>query len=73
MWKSNGPIYVTEALDKVFTLRVTTYAASFVLAKVGRPKLDLPKSCEFLFTTPNLLWRNDIASSYRALCARSMI
>jgi hypothetical protein len=69
MWKSNGPIYVTEAADKVFTLQVTTYAACFVLAKVGRPTLDLPKSCEFLFTTPNLLWRNDIASSYRTLCA----
>jgi len=69
MWRSNGPIYVTDAVDKVFTLQVTTYAACFILAKAGKPKLDLPKTSEFLFTTPNLLWLDEIASSYRALCA----
>jgi hypothetical protein len=68
MWRSNGPIYVTEAFDKVFTLQVTAYAACFVLAKVGRPNLDVPKSSQFLFTTPHLLWCKEITSSYHALC-----
>jgi hypothetical protein len=46
---------------------VTTYAACFILAKVAQPSLCLPKSSEFLFTTPDLLWRDDIASSYGLL------
>jgi hypothetical protein len=50
-------------------LQVSTYAAGYVLAKVGRPKLVLLKSSEFLFTKTQLLWSDDIASSYCALCA----
>jgi len=56
-------------LKEVFKLQVSTYAAGYVLAKVGRPKLVLPKSSEFLFTTTQLPCRDDIASSYRVLCA----
>ena len=67
MWRSNGPIYVTSAFNTVFTLQVSTYAASYVLAKVGRPLLTLPESSQFLFTTPKLLWRDDMASDYHAL------
>jgi hypothetical protein len=70
MWRSNGPIYVASAFNKVFTLQVSTYAASYALAKVGRPLLAVPESSQFLFATPNLLWRDDIASGYRALLAR---
>lgn len=69
MRRSNGPIYVTAAFDRIFELQVSTYAAGYVLAMVGRPKLVLLKSSEFLFTTTQLLCRDDIASSYRALSA----
>ena len=72
MWRSNGPIYVTEAFGKVFTLQVTAFAACFILTKVGRPKLHVPVSSQFLFTTPDLLRLDDIASSYRALCAQQL-
>jgi hypothetical protein len=71
MWRSNGPIYVTEALNLVFQLQASTYAASYVLTKVGRPSFGLPKDSEFLFTSPKLLWRDDIASGYRSLWSDS--
>lgn len=67
LWRSNGPIYVTSAFNRVFTLQMSTYAAAYVLAKVGRPLLTLPESSQFLFTTPKLLWLDDIASDYLAL------
>jgi hypothetical protein len=70
MWKSNGPIYVTEVFDKVFMLQLTTYAACFILAKIGRPTFSLPASSAFLFTSPGLLWRDDIALSHNALHAQ---
>ena len=69
MWKSNGPIYVTAAFNLVFQLQASTYVASCALTKVGRPDFTLPKAAAFLFRTPNLLWRDDIASSYDALCS----
>jgi hypothetical protein len=69
MWRSNGPIYVTAAFNLVFKLQASTYATCYVLAKVGRPHLVLPSDSKFLFTTPKLLWRDDIASSYRVLCS----
>lgn len=69
MWRSNGPIYVIEAFSVVFKLQVSTYAACYVLTKVGRPRFALPEGSQFLFETPELLWHNDIAASYRALCS----
>ena len=67
MWESNGPIYVTAAFNRVFKLQLSTYAACYVPATVGRPELVLPRSSEFLFTTaPPHCW-DDIATSYREL------
>ena len=68
MWRSNGPIYVGAAFSLVFELQASTYAACYVLTKVGRPGFALPEASEFLFKTPGLLWSDDIASSYRDLC-----
>lgn len=69
IWMSNGPIYVPKAVELVFKLQVSAYAACYVLGRVGRPKLVLPKSSEFLFTTPKILWRDEIASSFHTLTA----
>jgi hypothetical protein len=65
MWESNGPIYVGSVFNHVFQLQISTYAACYVLTKVGRPDFALPKSSEFLFKTPDLLWSEDIVSSYQ--------
>jgi hypothetical protein len=69
MWRSNGPIYVRAVFNQVFKLQVSTYAACYVLTKVGRPRFALPVDSEFLFETPELLWHADIASSYHTLCS----
>jgi hypothetical protein len=66
MWNSNGPIYVRAAINMVFELQESIYATCYLLAKVGRPALALPTASEYLLTTPK---REDIASSYRSLCA----
>jgi hypothetical protein len=69
MWESNGPIYVGAVFNDVFQLQASTYAACYLLVKVGRPNFALPKNSEFLFDTPKLLWSDEIASSYRILGA----
>lgn len=69
MWRSNGPIYVVAAFNHVHELQISTYAACYILTKIGRPGFILPTASEFLFKKPDLLWRDDIAPSYRALCA----
>lgn len=69
MWKSNGPIYVRAVFNLVFKLQASTYAACYVLAKVGRPGFALPVGSKFLFKTPELLWHDDIAPSYQTLCS----
>jgi hypothetical protein len=68
MWRSNGPIYVTEAFELVFRLQVSTYAGCYVFAKVGRPQLVPLLHSEFLFTSPEVTWLDEIASSYATLC-----
>jgi hypothetical protein len=73
IWRSNGPIYVWEGFNLVFKLQASTYAACYVLTKVGRPRFALPKGSKFLFETPELLWHDDIASSFRTLCSRSKV
>jgi hypothetical protein len=69
MWKSNGPIYVAAAFSHVFELQISTYAAGYILTKVGRKGFFLSAASDFLFKTPGLLWHDDIASSYHALCS----
>jgi hypothetical protein len=68
MWSSNGPIYVGAVFSRVFKLQASTYAACYVLTKVGRPRFVVPKGSKFLFETPELLWHDDIASGFRTLC-----
>jgi hypothetical protein len=67
MWRSNGPIYVSDAFAAVLELQISTYAAGYVLVRMARPGFVLPTSSEFLFATPSLLWHDEIAASYRAL------
>lgn len=69
LWESNGPIYVTAAVNLVFELQVSTYAVCYLLVKLGRPSLVLPTASSFLFTTPELLWRDDIVANYHTLCS----
>lgn len=69
IWQSNGPIYVSAAFSAVFELQISTYAAGYVFAKIGRPDFMLPKDTQLLFETPALLWRDEIATSYETLCS----
>src|SRR5258708_7841350 len=66
MWRSNGPVYVSAAVDLTFKVQVSTYAVCYLLAKIGRPALVVPASSERLFTTPTLLTNEDIARCYTA-------
>ncbi len=69
MWRSNGPIYVNEAFNLVYTLQASTYAACYVLTRLGRPRFVLPKKSGFLFNTPGLLCSDEIAAAYQSLCS----
>jgi hypothetical protein len=70
MWSSNGPIYVTSAVNLAYKWQMTTYATCYLLSRIGRPSLTLPKTSQSLFTTPGILWRDDIATSFNALRAK---
>jgi hypothetical protein len=67
IWQSNGPIYVASAFSGVFELQISTFAAGYVFTKIARPGFKLPKDSEFLFRTPGLLWRDEIANSFAKL------
>jgi len=69
MWSSNGPVYVTEAANLGFQLQKSTYGACYVLTKIARPNFHLPKNSGFLFATPGVLWRDEIAVAYSNLCS----
>ena len=67
IWGSNGPIYHPDGVEAVFTLQASTYAACYVLARIGRPSVSVPRSSAFLFKLPGLLCKDEIALSYRSL------
>lgn len=67
MWQSNGPIYVRAIFAEVFRFQISTYAASYVFAKIARPRFEMPKRSKFLFETPQLLWSPEIALSFELL------
>ena len=69
IWESNGPIYVAAAFSGVFELQISTYPTGYVFTKLARPDFTLPKHSEFLFMTPGLLWRDEIAACYATLCS----
>jgi len=66
-WESNGPIYVERGFECARVFQLTTYAASYLIAKAARPKLSIPSGSEFLFEGADLYDRNAIVSDYRAL------
>jgi hypothetical protein len=70
MWRSNGPIYVTKAFHAVYDLQITTYAACFLFAKIGRPHMTFSSAAEALFANSDQLCLEEIATSYRELSER---
>ena len=47
MWQSNGPVYVNEAFNLVYTLQASTYAACYVLTKSAGLNSSCRKSPSF--------------------------
>ena len=47
-WHSNGPIYVERGFQIAYVFQLTTYAASYILAKTARPQLSVPGGSRFL-------------------------
>jgi hypothetical protein len=49
LWKSNGPVYNTAAIDLTFKMSLSTNAVGYLLMKLGRPPFRLADSSRILF------------------------
>ena len=47
LWESNGPVYNGRAIRLTFEMTLCVYAISYLLAKIGRPSLVIPKRKKF--------------------------
>jgi len=55
MWEgSNGPIYVTNSFGRIYALYLDTMSLSYVLVKLARPTLKLPRVTRHLFRSPKV-------------------
>ena len=56
-WRSNGPVYDADAFGACFDLLIETFAACYLLVKIGKPTLQItPLAKETLFERPSGSW-----------------
>ena len=56
IWQSNGPVFVGRGITQFWIDFCDTVALSYVLLKIGWPKLDLPERARPLFDFASDRW-----------------
>jgi len=51
LWESNGPVYNSRAIKITFEAHLSVYGVCYLLAKLGRPKIQIPENSKMLFTS----------------------
>lgn len=69
LWESNGPVYNGYAIRLVYDMNLSVYATCYLLAKIARPKLQLPSKCKILFEFEWLPGHADILKAFNQLYA----
>lgn len=67
LWRSNGPVYVNEAIMRTFFMTVSVYAICYLLVRIARPKFVLPKDSRIVFEEDWVPNREGIAKAFEQL------
>ena len=65
LWQSNGPIYVGKVFNHIYRLQAVTYAACYLMVRVGRQHFALPVRSNLIYE-PQLASK-ELIKAYRAL------
>jgi hypothetical protein len=67
LWRSNGPVYVHEAMMLTFFMTLSVYAICYLLVRIARPGFALPGDSRILFEEDWVPNRSDIAKAFEEL------
>ena len=69
LWESNGPVYNGRAIRMTFEMTLCVYAISYLLAKIGRPSLVVPKESLIVFELDWLPGHQKVAKAFDQMWA----
>jgi hypothetical protein len=67
LWRSNGPVYVHEAVMLTFFTTLSVYAICYLLVGIARPSFTLPPESRVLFEEEWVTNREGIAKAFDQL------
>jgi hypothetical protein len=67
LWRSNGPVYVHEAVMLTFFTTLSVYAICYLLVRIARPNFALPPDSQILFEEDWVPNREGIAKAFEQL------
>lgn len=67
LWRSNGPVYVHEALMLTFFATLSVYAICYLLVRIARPSFALAPESRILFEEEWVPNRDGIAKAFEQL------
>lgn len=71
LWKSNGPVYASDAAMRVFKTTASVYAMCYLLVRIARPDFALPPDSRILFEEKWIPGRQAIATAFEQLYGES--
>jgi hypothetical protein len=67
LWESNGPVYNSRAVQITFKAHLSVYGVCYLLAKLGRPEIQIPKDSRMLFTSDWIPGYAEVNKGFRQL------
>lgn len=67
LWRSNGPVYVHEAVMLTFFTTLSVYAICYLLVRIARPTFIIPEDSRILFEEDWVPGRECIAKAFEQL------
>jgi hypothetical protein len=67
LWRSNGPVYVPEAVRLTFLTSLSIYAICYLLVRIARPAFVLPEDSRILFEEDGVPGHECIAKAFEQL------
>ena len=67
LWRSNGPVYVHEAVMQTFFTTLSVYAICYLLIRIARPSFGLPPDSRILFEEEWIPNRAGVARAFEQL------
>jgi hypothetical protein len=67
LWRSNGPVYVHDAMKLTFEMTISVYAICYLLVRIARPRFVLPGSGRVLFKEEWITNGGSLAKAFEQL------